>query len=62
MCSRNGVSCKSQTYLAEHVGKHTTVGQGDLCQVVRTAGQRETLLELITPTRHGALKASSKEG
>lgn len=62
VCSRNGVSCKSQTYLADYVGKHTTVDNVDLYQIVRAAGQMETFLELTAHTRYESLKASSKDG
>lgn len=46
VCARNGVSSKSQTYLAHYVEKNTTVEQIDLYQVMRAAGQVESLLGL----------------
>lgn len=51
-CSRNGVECKSKTYLADYVGKHTDVEDLDLYQIVRAVGQMETLLELTAHTRY----------
>lgn len=56
VCSRNGVSSKSQTYLANYVRENTTVDQIDVYQVMRAAGQVENLLGLTAqntknPTR-----------
>jgi hypothetical protein len=51
-CRRNGVDCKSQTYLAEYVSKHTNVDNLDMYQIVRAVGQLETLLELTAHTRY----------
>jgi hypothetical protein len=51
-CSRNGVECKSKTYLANYVSKHTNVEDLDLYQIVRAVGQMETLLELTAHTRY----------
>lgn len=44
VCKRNGVTSKSETYLARYVKENTTVGHIDLYQVMRAAGQVETLL------------------
>jgi hypothetical protein len=44
VCARNGVESKSQTYLKNYVDVHTTVGDLDLYQVMRAAGQVETVL------------------
>jgi IrrE N-terminal-like domain len=46
VCKRNGVTSKSETYLANFVGQHTTVGDLDIYQIMRAAGQVETLLGL----------------
>ncbi|MBT8768062.1 ImmA/IrrE family metallo-endopeptidase [Metapseudomonas boanensis] len=51
-CRRNGVSCKSQSYLANYVDKHTKVDNLDIYQIVRAVGQMETLLELTAHTRY----------
>lgn len=44
VCSRNGVECRSQTYLANYVSANTTIHQIDIYQVLRAAGQVESLL------------------
>ena len=41
-----GVTSNSETYLANFVGQNTTVGDLDIYQVMRAAGQVETLLGL----------------
>ncbi|MOA62029.1 hypothetical protein D3C78_1873210 [compost metagenome] len=51
-CRRNGVDCKSQTFLAEYVSEHTNVDNLDIYQLVRAVGQLETLLELTAHTRY----------
>jgi hypothetical protein len=43
VCKRNGVTSKSETYLANFVNQNTTVGNLDIYQVMRAAGQIETL-------------------
>ena len=52
VCARNGVASKSETYLKDYVTKNTTVESLDLYQVMRAAGQAETLLGL-TERRRG---------
>ena len=52
VCARNGVTSKSETYLTTYVGKNTTVDQLDLYQVMRAAGQVETLLGLTAHTKY----------
>jgi|GEM_PF-394316 len=52
VCARNGVASKSETYLKDYVDTHTTVENIDLYQVMRAAGQVETLLELTAHTRY----------
>lgn len=51
-CCRNGVKCKSQTYLADYVSKNKHVDNPDIYQIVRAVGQMETLLELTAHTRY----------
>jgi hypothetical protein len=52
VCSRNGVESKSQTYLSEFVDQNTNIGSLDLYQVMRAAGQIESILELTSHTRY----------
>lgn len=58
VCGRNGVSCESKKYLADYVTKHTTVDDIDVYQIMRAAGQMETLLELTAHTRFEPPKRS----
>jgi hypothetical protein len=51
-CSRNGVESKSQAYLTNYVDKNTTIKALDLYQVMRAAGQIESLLGLTFHTRY----------
>lgn len=51
VCARNGVECKSQSYLASYVCQDTTTEQLDLYQIMRAAGQVETILGLAAPTK-----------
>jgi antirestriction protein ArdC len=46
VCARNGVTSKSETYLANYVTKNTTIEHIDLYQILHAAGQVETLLGL----------------
>lgn len=50
VCSRNGVRSKSQTYLANYVSGTMTVDHIDIYQVLRAAGQVESILG-ISPQR-----------
>lgn len=52
VCARNGVNSKSETYLARYVTQNTTIDHVDLYQVMRAAGQVETLLGLTAPTKY----------
>ena len=52
VCARNGVFSKSEKYLADYVSDHTTIEDIDLYQVMRAAGQIETLLRLTAHTRY----------
>ena len=51
VCARNGVECKSQSYLASYVKQDTTTEQLDLYQIMRAAGQVETVLGLAAHTK-----------
>ena len=51
VCGRNGVENNSKTYLAAYVKEDTTAETLDLYQVMRAAGQVETLLGLAARTR-----------
>jgi IrrE N-terminal-like domain len=44
VCARNGVASKSETYLTDFVDQNTTVEDLDIYQIMRAAGQIETLL------------------
>jgi len=46
VCARNGVTSASETYLVDYVQKNTSVDQVDVYQVMRAAGQIESLLGL----------------
>lgn len=52
VCRRNGVTSKSETYLTNFVEQHTTVDRIDIYQVMRAAGQVETLLGLTGHTKY----------
>lgn len=51
VCARNGVTSQSEKYLSAFVEKHQTIDDLDLYQVMRAAGQIETLLGLTNHTR-----------
>lgn len=46
VCKRNGISPKSETYLSSYVDKDDNIEQFDLYQIMRAAGQVETILGL----------------
>lgn len=52
VCARNDVASKSETYLKDYVTKNTTIDHIDLYQVMRAAGQVETLLGLTAQTKY----------
>ncbi len=52
VCARNGVESKSKTYLTDFVKANTTIGNFDLYQIMRAAGQIETLLGLTSHTTY----------
>jgi hypothetical protein len=57
VCARNGVASKSETYLKNHVTENTTIDHIDLYQVMRAAGQVETLLGLTAHTKYDKPKS-----
>jgi antirestriction protein ArdC len=56
VCERNGVTPKSETYLARFVKNKITIDDINLYQVMRAAGQVETLLDLTSSIKHGNVK------
>ena len=52
VCKRNGVTSKSETYLANSVQQNTTIEDVDLYQIMRAAGQVESILGLGAHTRY----------
>lgn len=60
-CGRNGVECESKIYLADYVKKHTTVEDIDVYQIMRAAGQIETLLKLTTHTSFGPRASDNRK-
>lgn len=52
VAARNGIESKSQTYLSNFVKQNTTVAFLDLYQVMRAAGQVESVLGLSSHTRY----------
>lgn len=55
--ARNGVTSESEKYLATYVHEHTTIENLDVYQVLRAAGQIETLLGIGAQTRIEVPKA-----
>jgi hypothetical protein len=51
VCKRNGVTSKSESYLAKYVEQNTTTDCLDIYRVMRVAGQVEALLGLAAHTR-----------
>ena len=51
VCARNGVKSKAETYLKNYVNENTRIDQADLYQIMRAAGQVETLLGLTAHTK-----------
>ena len=52
VCARNEVTSKSETYLKDYVAPGTTIDHIDIYQIMRAAGQVETLLELVAHTKY----------
>ena len=59
VCARNGVECKSQSYLSGYVKQDTSTQQLDFYQIMRAAGQVETILGLAA---HTNLERAPKNG
>lgn len=51
VCARNGVANQSASYLANYVKQDTTTEQLDMYQIMRAAGQVETVLGLAARTK-----------
>jgi hypothetical protein len=58
-CSRNKVESKSEAYLSKYVSGKTTIDSVDIYQVMRAAGQVETLLGLSAHTKYDKPKRVS---
>ena len=56
VCERNGVKPKSETYLSDFVNQDTTMEDIDVYQIMRAAGQIESLLDLNFNTKHNRSK------
>jgi hypothetical protein len=52
VCYRNGIKPKSERYLSRYVEKNTSADNLDLYQIMRAAGQVETLLGLGAQTKY----------
>jgi hypothetical protein len=52
VCERHGVKPKSESYLEKYVNKDTTVDNLDLYQIMRAAGQVESMLGLSVQTKY----------
>jgi hypothetical protein len=51
VCARNGVTSASEKYLTNYVKENTTITDADIYQVMRAAGQVETMLNLGRRTK-----------
>jgi len=58
VAKRNGVESKSETYLSDFVSKNNPMGSLDLYQMMRAAGQIETLLGVAAHTQFDNPKKS----
>jgi len=61
VCKRNGVEPKSYRYLAQFVTASTTSKQLDIYQIMRAAGQVETMLGLAVRTQFGPSPSRTQE-
>lgn len=59
VCKRNGVTSKSETYLSNYISENNTVDDIDLYQIMRGAGQVETILGLTVPTKYDRPKSTA---
>lgn len=62
VCARSGVQSRSHTYLSDFVSESTTADDLDVYQVMRAAGQVETLLGLAAHARFDRPVASGIRG
>jgi len=60
ICSRHGVENKSESYLSKYVKENQTVDQLDIYQIMRAAGQVETVFGLGEHTKFEPKKRKSK--
>ena len=51
VCERNRVKSKSETYLKNYVDNNTKIDNLDIYNIMRAAGQIESMLGLTTNTR-----------
>lgn len=61
VCTRNGIKPKSERYLSRYVDKDTSTNSLDLYQIMRAAGQAETLLGLGAHTKYDKPKGGIKQ-
>lgn len=60
VCARNGVTNKSESYLADFIKQDTSTCQIDLYQIMRAAGQIETLLQLAANIKNNSISKPKK--
>lgn len=61
VCQRNGIKPKSESYLKSYVSEGTTTDSLDLYQIMRAAGQAETLLGLGAHTKYDKPKGGIRQ-
>jgi len=61
VCQRNGIKPKSESYLSKYVCQDTTTDSLDLYQIMRAAGQTETLLGLGAHTKYDKPKSGIRQ-
>ena len=61
VCQRNGIKPKSESYLSKYIGQDTTTDTLDLYQIMRAAGQAETLLGLGAHTKYDKPKSGIRQ-
>jgi len=61
VCQRNGIKPKSESYLSKYVSQDITTDSLDLYQIMRAAGQAETLLGLGAHTKYDKPKGSIRQ-
>jgi hypothetical protein len=61
VCHRNGIKPKSERYLSRYVDKDTSTDSLDLYQIMRAAGQAETLLGLGSHTKYDKPKGGIRQ-